>query len=73
MFDRLYQSIRVFSFPFSLFSQVRISLFTDDEEQAFFQFDAKNSTKDTWFTQNRLEDTSYTDIMGSLSNYSINL
>ena len=42
---------------------MKVSVYKDNTEEAYFLFDGTESSKTTWFSKDRLLDTSYTDLM----------
>ncbi|CAG2224549.1 unnamed protein product [Mytilus edulis] len=51
-------------------NQVRVSVYKNGTERAFFLFNGVGSSKTNWFTKNRLLNTSYTDLdQSTTANY----
>lgn len=47
------------------YMQVRISMFKDNQEVAYFVFDAVGADRQSWFSKDRILYSSYTDVTSS--------
>ena len=50
-------------FSFLYYVKVKVSVYKDNTEVAYFLFHGTESNKTNWFSRDRLLDTSYTDLM----------
>ena len=50
-------------FVFLYYVKVKVSVYKDNTEEAYFLFDGTKSNKTNWFSKDRLLNTSYTDLM----------
>ena len=52
-----------YCFFFLYYVKVKVSVYKDNTEEAYFLFHGTESNKTNWFSRDRLLDTSYTDLM----------
>ncbi|KAK7503731.1 hypothetical protein BaRGS_00004854 [Batillaria attramentaria] len=67
--DRYYRSSFLDSWPSCLIDTVRVTLIENGHEMAFVEFNGRGSTSTDWFSENRVLNTSWTDLRTQPHNF----
>nr|KAG5688311.1 hypothetical protein BaRGS_009943 [Batillaria attramentaria] len=67
--DRHYRSSLLDVWPSTVIDKVRVSWYKEGEEQAYIEFDGKDSTYLNWFSKDKVVNSSFTDLSSEPQNY----